>query len=120
MKETLNTYEIANRLFNDEYAGWSYNGAKALAEHLEQLEQDCGEEMEFDQLAIRCDFSEYPSALVAAREYGFDGSADLYDADDQERDAEEVSEETEEMALDWLQDRTSVIEFDGGVIIAQF
>jgi hypothetical protein len=120
MKETLNTYEIAYRLFRDENAGWSYNGAKALAEHLEQLEQDCGEEMEFDRVAIRCDYSEYPSALVAAREYGFDGSADLYDSDDQERDAEEVSEETEEMALDWLQDRTEVIGFDGGVIIRGF
>lgn len=50
MKETLNTYEIADRLFRDENAGWSYNGAKALAEYLEQLEQDCVEELEEEGL----------------------------------------------------------------------
>ena len=35
MKNTLNTYEIVNALLKDENADWSYTGAKALAEYLE-------------------------------------------------------------------------------------
>lgn len=120
MKETLTTYEVANRLFCDKDAGWSYEGAKALAEHLEQLEEDCGEEMEFDQVAIRCDYAEYPSALEAARDHGFDGTADLYDANDNERQEDEIAEDLEEQAIAWLEDRTSVIRFDGGVILANY
>lgn len=39
MKKTLSTYDIANALHQDKYAGWSYAGAKALAEYLEELER---------------------------------------------------------------------------------
>jgi hypothetical protein len=38
-----------------------YEGATALFEYFEQYEQDTGEEMEFDPVAIRCDFDEYES-----------------------------------------------------------
>ena len=117
MKETLSTNEIAHRLFNDENANWSYEGAKALAEY---LDTDENENAEFDRVAIRCDFSEYGSALEAAREYGFDWTPELYDANDSERDADEVEEELEKEALEWLENRTMVLCFDGGVIINQF
>ena len=75
---------------------------------MEQLEEDCGTEIEFDAVAIRCDYSEYASALEAAKEYGFEP----------EEDAGE--EEREQAAIEWLQDQTQVIEFHGGVIIASF
>jgi hypothetical protein len=39
--------------------GFSYEGTKALFEYFEQYEQDTGEQMEFDPVAIRCDFDEY-------------------------------------------------------------
>jgi hypothetical protein len=117
MKETLNTYEIADRLFRDENAGWSYNGAKALAEF---LDVDENEDAEFDRVAIRCDFSEYATALEAARSYGFDWTPELYDADDNERDADEVEEELEKESREWLESRTTVLSFDGGVIVHDF
>lgn len=56
-------------------------------------------EIEFDRVAIRCDWSEYKSAIEAAE--------DIY--------SEEFGEEDE--ALEWLRERTQVIEFDGGVIV---
>ena len=117
MKETLTTNEIADRLFRDENAGWSYNGAKALAEY---LDIDENEDAEFDRVSIRSDFSEYATALEAARAYGFDWTPELYDADDNERDADEVEEELEKESLQWLESRTTVLAFDGGVIIHQF
>lgn len=107
MKETLSTSQVADRLRADENAGWTYHGAKALAEYLEQIEEDTGEEMELDVVAIRCDFAEYASAQEAASEYD-------WEPDDDDED------EREEKALDYLRDKTQVIEFDKGVIIQQF
>ena len=113
MKATLSTSQAAELLKADTNARWSRAGARALVEHLEQLEEDCGTEIEFDAVAIRCDYSEYDSALEAAKEYGFEPNPNLGE--------EEQSEEDKEAdALSWLQDQTEVIEFSGGVIIRSF
>jgi len=108
MKETLTTSEIASKLFEDKNAGWSYAGARALAEYMEETEQDTGEEMEFDRVAIRCEFSEYANATEAAGNYDFEP----------DEDADE--DETEAAALKFLNDHTMVIEFSGGIIIQDF
>ena len=108
MKITLNTYDIANHLMRDDNAKWSRSAAYALAEYLEAMEEDTGEEMELDVVAIRCDFSVFSSAVEAASEYGWSADESEYD------------EANEAAALSWLNDRTSVITFDGGVIIATF
>lgn len=104
---TLQTHEIVNRLLADLNC-WTRAGAFALAQHLQEWEEDTGEQMEFDAVAIRCDFAEYSSAVEAASEYGW--SADETEFDDA----------NEAAALAWLNDRTSVIEFNGGAIIAKF
>lgn len=59
--ERLNTSQIVGALRQDQYAGWSYEGAKALAEYLEQLAEDLGEPIELDVVALRCDYNEYAS-----------------------------------------------------------
>jgi len=105
MKNTMTTNEVARELLNDDNADWSYNGAVALAEYLESFEEDTGQEIEFDRVAIRCDFSEYETALECVRNYDFEA-----DPDDDEDDQEEA-------ALDYLREHTSVIEFEGGIII---
>ncbi len=109
MKQTLTTDQAADLLVADNNAGWSYKGARALVEHLEQVEEDTGEEIEFDRVALRCDFSEYPNAREAAEEYGWEPDEDDADNDD-----------AEEAAAEWLADRTTVITFNGGVIVQQF
>ena len=108
MNQTMNTHQIADALRADDNAKWSYNGAKALAEYLEQYEEDTGSEMEFDRVAIRCEFSEYANATEAAGNYDFEP----------DEDADE--DETETAALKFLNDRTMVIEFSGGIIIQDF
>jgi hypothetical protein len=40
-----------------------------LFEYFEQYEQDTGEEMEFDPIAIRCDFDEYESLEDIKKSY---------------------------------------------------
>jgi hypothetical protein len=106
MKLTLTTSAAIELLKVDQYARWSRDGAAALVEYLENLEEECGTEIEFDHVALRCDFTEYKSALEAATQCGFEPSA--FQAEDNDA------------AFEWLQDRTQVIKFEGGVIIRNF
>ena len=101
MKTEMTTYECAKALTHDEYANWTRSGAFALVEYLEQIEEDCGIQIDFDPVALRCEFTEYESAIDAAAQYTSEFT-------------------TEAAALEYLQDHTTVIEFDGGVIIQDF
>jgi hypothetical protein len=103
MIETLTTYDIADRLLRDSNACWTRAGALALAEYLQELEDSTGETMEFDAVAIRCDFAEYPSAV---------------DAHNDITSGHDLTEDEEETALERLREVGQVIEFDGGVIVS--
>ena len=105
---TLSRYQVAGALMQDEYAKWSRAAAYALSEYLQELEDSIGEEQELDVVEIRCCFSEFQSATKAAEAYGWSADPDEFD------------NANESAALSWLQDRTSAIEFDGGIVIEQF
>lgn len=113
MKKTIGTTEAAMILIDDDNACWSRLGAFALVEHLERLEEELGEEVELDVVVIRCEYSEYESAFDAFKQYGYDE-----DYEDELKGMEE--EEKEELALKYLKDRTTVIKFNGGVIVQDF
>lgn len=59
--KTLSIEEMITDLICDEYAGWTPQGARALAEYWEQLSDDIGEDIIWDRVALRCDFNEYQS-----------------------------------------------------------
>lgn len=59
IKNTLSVSQLADLLRDDDNAGWSYCGAGVLAQYIEDLSDDIGEDIEADIVAIRCDFSEY-------------------------------------------------------------
>ena len=111
MKNTLNTYEAASLLMDDDNAAWSMAGAYALAEYLEQIEEDCGAEIEFDCVALRCEYSEYESPQEWAR---------YYFTDEMRFDLLEGSENPADTIRDYIQDRGQLIEFDGGIIVSEF
>ena len=102
MKKTLSTNEAAHLLTQDQFARWSYEGAHALIEYLEQMEDDIGQTIEFDPIAIRCDYSEYESATEALSDY-----------------TSETVEDKDE-AMEHLLNETVVIQFKGGIIIQNF
>ena len=108
MIQRLTTAEAADLLVADQYANWSYLGAKTLVEFLDEIDYDA----ELDVVAIRCDWSEYPSAVEAATDYGYVLPDDTT-PDDAETDA-----------LNWLQERTAALPFHvldkSGVIVAAF
>tara|TARA_R110000772_G_scaffold93212_4_gene190479 strand:- start:787 stop:1128 length:342 start_codon:yes stop_codon:yes gene_type:complete len=113
MKNTLNTSEAASLLMADDNAAWSMAGAYALAEYLEQIEYLGGAEIEFDRVAIRCEYSEYESLQEWAR---------CYFTDDQLTDGyfSKGDEGHEENIRDFIRDHGQLIEFDGGIIVSEF
>jgi hypothetical protein len=59
--------------------------------------------MEFDAVAIRCDFAEYPSAVEAHNDI---------------TSGHDLTEDDEDIALERMREIGEVIKFDGGVIIS--
>jgi hypothetical protein len=120
MKKTMTTSYIAHELLDDENANWSRAGALALAEYLEELEESTGEEMEFDHVAIRCDFSEYADLETWLSEYYGRPIPAAYESAGIDLDGEEDEEEKEELIRSHIQDHGTLIEFNGGIIVSSF
>ena len=109
MKKTMTQYDIAHELMNDTHAAWTRAGAFALAEYFGQLEEDLGESIEFERVAIRCDFSQYESLEDWAKEYCPSDWVNFL-----------TYENPEKAIREYIQDRGQLIEFDGGVIVSSF
>ena len=106
MHQNISTNEAIKLLKEDDNADWSWSGAQALVEYFEDLESSEDIRIQFDRIAFRCEFSEYSSALEAAQDYGFIPEGD--------------EDNVESSAITYLEDKTTVIKFEGGVIIQQF
>lgn len=119
MKTTVSEHDFIDSFrLCDRSDNFSYEGRKALFAHMEELEDDCGVELELDPIAICCEFSEYANAYDCAKEYDYEEVLDLEPYGSV--DLLEVAKLEEEQALGWLQDRTTVIEHDKGIIIVAF
>ena len=71
MKTTINEYDFIEAFKS---AGrenqFSREGLIALFHYLDELEQETGEEMELDVIALCCGFTEYESFEAFKRDYG--------------------------------------------------
>jgi hypothetical protein len=74
----------------------------AFFDYLEDYEQSCGTDLDFDPIALRCEYSEYSNLKDAYESY------QLYDG------------ETELEMMEYLRDNTQVIEFETGIILQDF
>ena len=82
--------------------GFTYAGALALIESLDEAsESDNG--IEYDPIALSSEFSEYETAIEATNDH-----------------SGEEWEGTEQEALERLQDITTVIVFEGGIIVLNY
>lgn len=124
-KTITNEYEFAEWLKRSgSYSNnFSLKGAKALQAYLEELSEDLGENIEFDPVAWCVEYTEFSSAWEAMEQYQ---PEDMPVEGEEGDDLTEIQEKNEQAALEWLQDRTTVIEFDDGtvdgrgIIIADF
>jgi hypothetical protein len=99
--EFVDEFDVYNRPNN-----FSIEGRRALYQYLIEIEAGTGDEMDLDVIAICCTYSEYDSVLEAVENYSYSGEKDP------------------QHALEWLQERTEVVEVDdvpnGKIIIADF
>jgi len=117
MKTKLSTSQAAAILIDDQFANWSHAGAHALVKHLEEFEELIGEELQFDPVVIRCDFSEYESLQAWMLEFWGDIDT-AFDA--LGHYAEDGEDELLDKIRDYIHDRGDLIEFNGGVIVRDF
>lgn len=100
--------EFVDALMRDQYASWSHEGAALLFEYLDALSGDIGEIIEFDVVALRCDYSEASAEEIA-------------EECDIEVPEEADSEELFDIVRDFLEHRTSIVgETDEGFVYALF
>ena len=71
MKEEINFCDFTDR-FRDmgRKENFSYNGLKALFDYFEELEESCDITINFDCIAICCEYSEYEDIKDFNSEYG--------------------------------------------------
>ena len=97
MKKTIDKYEFVKEF--DEYnrgSNFSVEGREALFDYLEQYEEDTGQEIELDIIAICCEFTEYENLEEFNDNYG--------------KEVEEIDE---------ISDYTQVIDINGTRFIIQ-
>ena len=111
MKQTVNFYDF-ERAFrdHDRYDQFGYTALKALFDHMEEFEEGSGEETELDVIAICCDCSNYKTAAEAAEEM----------ISGWEREEDEEDDDYEARAIEELNDHTTVLPHDNGVVVFSF
>lgn len=118
---TLSTNHSAHLLASDENGGWSHSGAKALVEHLEELEEDTGEDIEFEFVALRCEFSEYDCLQSWFSDYyGGKSIKESFKSAGIDLEGDEDEEELDDLIRSFVQDHGQLIEFSGGIIVSSF
>jgi hypothetical protein len=68
MKQSITESYFVDQIVGDEYNNMSYDGAKALFEYFEQLEEATGE-ITFDKVEIRCAYTEYENIEAIVEQY---------------------------------------------------
>ena len=97
--KTIDIYDF-RRAFSDYDRAdqFSYEGLNALFEWLEELAEDTATRYELEVIGLCCEFTEYSDLAEVQANYSG----------------------TEISSIDDLRDYTTVIEFDGGIIIQDF
>jgi len=70
MKETIGEERFIDKFCQLRPNQFTYEGLSALFEWLEQLEEEMGEEMEFDVIGLCCEYCEYDNLKEFQDEYG--------------------------------------------------
>ena len=76
MKTTINLHQFRDAFYRmDRKTNFSYEGLEVLFNGLEEYEEDTGEELDFDVIALCCDFSEMSEDDIVSA-YGIEKSED--------------------------------------------
>lgn len=106
MKQSVNFSAFVDAFHAfDRYDQFGYSALRVIFDYLEEYEDSCGVEVELDVIAICCDYTVQGHTGIA-QDYSIDLS-----------DAEGDSDEEEQIVLDYLNDRTTVLgQCDTGIV----
>lgn len=105
--QTIGQSEFQDGL-KGEYFNFTYDATEAMYNYYEELSDSLEEPIEFDPIAIRCEWSEYDSISEAYTSYGFDSEDDRDTMDDESK-------------LDVINENTQAIRLDNGhVLVSEF
>lgn len=108
MKTTVYFSEFRDHFHEIRPDNFSYQGLRILFDYLEEFEESTGEDIEFDVIAICCDFSE-DSYEVIASDYSI------------EIDENENEDEQKQQVIDYLQDQGAYVgESINGIVYRNF
>ena len=79
--ETMTIEQVAHALYQDEFANWTYEGAYALADYMDTLSAELGEDIKFNRIEWRGDFNEFSSLDDYIEQYSGEGIEDWDDVD---------------------------------------
>ena len=112
MKMTINESRFKNQFrLHGCSDTFSSNGLTALYDHLEEVfDENSKYEYDLDVIGLCCEFAEFSTALEGAKHYSgfFTSEEDLSEA------------EQERQAVQFLSKRTTILQFDGGIIVQNF
>ena len=108
MKQSINRYQFEQEFKSLRPDNFSYEGLNVLFDYLEQYEEDTGEELELDVVALCCDFSEDTDANIASNY-----RIDISDCADEE----EIHETVREYLMD---EGADIGEVSGGFVYRNF
>ena len=102
MKKTITKQDFINE-FENSYRkeNFSYQALERLFDYFEQFEDETGEQIELDIIAICCDFVEFENVKELKKEYEIPSYLSF------------------EKILDYLNERTQVISFEKNCILIQ-
>jgi len=117
MISTVNFSEFCDGLDKD--SGFTYQGKQVLFDYLESLESDTGEQIEFDPIAIRCDYSE---ATLEELIEQYSDLAELCPEFNQEEPSIKEWEAMHNTAKEFLENNTTLcgVTKDGGYVFQEF
>ena len=121
MKKSISFYDFERAFIDCNLENnFSYSGKKALFNYLEEYEEDTGEEIELDVIAICCEFTEYENVEEFIKNYD-----DSYIKWDIKPDEEGETEEEKNGIIDYegtiqkIGEYKQVIYIDGESFIIQ-
>lgn len=78
MKKTINFYDFQRGFeFHDREHQFSRSGLRTLFDYFEEYEEDCDTEIEFDPIAICCEYVEYDNIAEFHLDYDHEDYPDI-------------------------------------------
>ena len=72
MYRRINVYEFCDLMKDDQFSNFSHDALLAIFDHIEQKEEEIGEEWEFNRVDIRSIFTEYETEEEAIKNANYD------------------------------------------------